>query len=114
MDSLAAASDACMIYITAGTGDEARVIARALVDEKLVACANILGPATSIYTWNGATEEAQEFVLICKTGRAMASQAAARAKALHSYATPCITVYDMAAAYPPYLQWIMTETGRAG
>jgi periplasmic divalent cation tolerance protein len=114
MDSLADAADACMVYITAGSAEEARTIALALVNEKLAACVNILGVATSIYTWKGATEEAQEIVMICKTRCSMAAAVAARVKALHSYDTPCITVYDMAAGFPPFLEWIATETRPGG
>jgi len=109
-DSLAATAKACMIYVTTGDMDEARKIAMALVSEKLVACVNILGPATSIYTWKGEVEEAQEIVLVCKTERAQADAVAARVKVLHSYEVPCITVYDMSAGYPPFLEWISEQT----
>jgi periplasmic divalent cation tolerance protein len=110
MDSLAAAQDACMIYVTVGSDTEARKIATALVSEKLAACVNILGPATSIYTWKGRMEEAQEVVMVCKTRRSQAQAAAARIKKLHSYEVPCIAVYGMEAGYPQFLDWIGAET----
>ncbi len=110
MDFLAATAKACMIYVTVGDMGEARKIAMALVTEKLVACVNILGSATSIYTWKGQVEEAQEFVLVCKTERLRAADVAARVKALHSYEVPCITAYDMTAGYPPFLEWISEQT----
>jgi periplasmic divalent cation tolerance protein len=113
MDSLAAAQDACMIYVTVGSDAEARKIASALVREKHAACVNILGQATSIYTWKGAMEEAQEIVMICKTRRSHAKAAAARIKELHGYEVPCIAVYEMAAGFPPFLAWIEAETGIA-
>ena len=99
-----------MIYVTAASRAEALIIARALVDEKLVACANILGDATSIYRWQGKVEEAQEIVLIAKTRRDLADKALERIKALHSYDVPCAVVYDMAAGLPDYLAWIDRET----
>jgi len=109
MNSLKGASDACMIYVTVGSEAEARTIATALVSEMRVACVNIL-PATSVYTWKGALEEAQEIVMICKTRHSLAESVAARIKELHSAEVPCITVYRMDAGYPPYLEWIAVET----
>ena len=100
----------CMIYVTSASRDEAMTIARALVNEKLVACVNVLGEATSIYQWQGNVEEAQEIVLIAKTRRALADKAVARIKALHSYDVPCAVIYDMAGGVPEYLAWIDRET----
>ena len=100
----------CMIYVTTGTHDEAVKIARALIEEKLAACANVLGPAHSIYRWQGKVEEAQEIVVIAKTRRDLADQAMARIKALHSFDNPCAVAYDVAAGLPDYLTWIDQET----
>ena len=99
-----------MIYVTAASHAEALKIARALVDEKLAACANVLGEATSIYRWQGKVEEAQELVLIAKTRRALADKAVERIKALHSYDEPCAVVYDITGGLPTYLAWIAQET----
>jgi periplasmic divalent cation tolerance protein len=55
------------VYATFADRDEASRIARAVVDERLAACANILAPCTSIYRWQGATEEAQEVPALFKT-----------------------------------------------
>ena len=100
----------CMIYVTAASNDEASKIARALVTEKLAACANILGPAQSIYRWQGKVEEAHEIVVIFKTRRDLADGALARIKTLHSYDVPCAVVYDISAGLPDYLAWLTTET----
>lgn len=99
-----------MIYVTASSKDEAMKIGLALVDEKLAACANVLGETTSIYRWQGKMEEAQEVVVIFKTRRDLADAAVARIKALHSYAVPCAVVYDAVAGLPEYLDWIARET----
>jgi periplasmic divalent cation tolerance protein len=101
-----AATGHCMIYVTAGSRDEALTLGHALVNEKLAACATVLGEATSIYRWQGKVDEAQEFVLIAKTRRALADKAVARIAALHTYDVPCAVVYDMAAGLPAYLAWI--------
>ncbi len=100
----------CMIYVTAGSRAEALQIARALVEERLAACANILGEVASIYRWQGKVEEAQEIVLIAKTKRSLAEKAIARIKALHSYDVPCAVAYNMTAGLPAYLDWIDGET----
>ncbi len=100
----------CMIYITSSSRAEAMTIARALVDEKLVACVNVLSEAISIYRWQGNVEEAQEIVLIAKTRRDLADIALARIKSLHSYDVPCAVIYDMVAGLPDYLAWIDRET----
>lgn len=110
MNSHTGAAQACMVYVTVGTDAEAKKIAATLVGERLVACVNVLGPATSIYTWKGVVEEAQEIVLICKTRRQLADAVIARVKALHSYEVPCIAVYGMEAGYQPFLDWIAAET----
>lgn len=86
------------------------MIAKALVSEKLAACANILGPAHSVYRWQGKVEEAQEIVVIFKTRRDLAEAALTRIKALHSYDVPCAVVYDISAGAPDYLAWINRET----
>ena len=99
-----------MVYFTVPSHTEAMTIARALVDEKLAACVNMLGEATSVCRWQGHVEEAQEIVLIAKTRRDLIDKTLARIKALHSYDIPCAVVYDMAAGLPDYLPWIDRET----
>ena len=81
-----------------------------MVDEKLAACANILGQAHSIYRWQGKVEEAQEVVVIAKTRRDLVDKVMARIQALHSYDMPCAVAYDIAAGLPGYLAWIDQET----
>ncbi len=100
----------CMIYLAAGSREEAMRIARTLVEEKLVACANVLGEGTSVYRWQGKVEESAETFVIAKTRKDLADKALARVQALHSYEVPCAVAYDMAAGLPPYLAWIDAET----
>ena len=100
----------CMIYATAGSPEEAQSLAKALVDEKLVACVNIIHSATSVYRWNGKTESERESILIAKTTIDQRKNAISRLHALHSYETPCIVSYDMADGMPDYLAWVAGET----
>jgi len=101
------------VYITTPDRDTALVIARALVEEKLAACANILGPITSIYRWEGKVHEEGEVALIAKTDAARAEALIARAKALHPYQVPCIVAWPIVAGFEPYLDWISAESNSA-
>ena len=101
-------SGAIFVYVTCASREEARLIARALVDERLVACAN-LRPHESIYRWNGAVESAEEWGLVLKTTAAAWERVASRVNALHSYKCPCIVALPVAAGHAPFLDWIRGE-----
>lgn len=100
----------CMLYVTAASKEEALRIGRALVTERLVACANVIPGMQSVYRWQGVVEEAEETVLIAKTRANLAEEVVARVKALHSYDVPCAVVYGMANGLPAYLDWIDAST----
>jgi periplasmic divalent cation tolerance protein len=97
------------IYITVPDHETALRIARVLVEERLAACANILGPITSIYWWDGKLNEEGEVALIAKTTQEQLSALIARVKAIHPYQVPCIVAWPIAAGHQPYLDWISAE-----
>ncbi|MFN3943805.1 MAG: divalent-cation tolerance protein CutA [Allosphingosinicella sp.] len=99
------------IYATFGSADEARRIARTLIEEGLAACANILAPCHSIYRWQGAIEEAAEHAAIFKTSAAAAERALARIAELHSYDVPAAVLWPIERALPAYAEWVTGETG---
>ncbi|HLH23257.1 MAG TPA: divalent-cation tolerance protein CutA [Chloroflexota bacterium] len=101
--------DAVVVYITAGSPEEAAALARALVAERLAACVNRL-PVESVYRWQGQIEEASEVLLIVKTRRARLDALAARVQALHSYTVPEMIALPVVAGWPPYLQWLADES----
>ena len=105
-------SDLRLVYITAGSAEEAATIGRALVEERLAACVNILPGMRSIYRWQGAIESADEAVLIAKTRSALVTALVARVRQLHSYDVPCAVVYDMTDGLPAYLDWIDVSTSQ--
>ncbi|GAB4409202.1 MAG: divalent-cation tolerance protein CutA [Bacteroidia bacterium] len=102
--------EARMIYITCRDQAEARTIGRAMVSERLAACANILSGMSSVYRWEGALVEDQECVLILKTRAVLVPTLIERACALHSYEVPCVLALPVEAGNPAYVQWIETET----
>ncbi|HYD32378.1 MAG TPA: divalent-cation tolerance protein CutA [Azospirillaceae bacterium] len=101
------------VYITAGSVDEARRIGRALVEERLAACVNLLPGMTSIYPWEGRIEEGGEVVMIAKTRAELFDPLAARVRALHSYTVPCIIELPLGRGNPAYLDWLVAETAEA-
>ena len=102
-----------MLYVTAGDGDEAARIGRTLVEERLVACANVFPGVRSIYRWEGAVRDEGEAVLIAKTMADRAEAATARIKALHSYDLPCVVVVPISGGNTDFLDWVERETGAA-
>lgn len=99
-----------MVYITAPDLDVARRIAQALVEERLVACANILPGMESFYRWRGTVQNEREVVLVAKTRLALFDALMARVVALHPYEVPCIVSLPVKQGYEPFLRWIDTET----
>ena len=98
------------VYAVFGSDEEARRIARLVVEERLAACANILAPCHSIYRWQGKIEEAAEVPAIFKTAAETAPKLVARIAALHSYEVPAIAVWPIEEAIPAYAEWVKAET----
>ena len=97
------------VYATFGSDEEARRLARVLVEERLAACANVLAPCHSIYRWQGKVEEAEEVPVLFKTAAAGARRLIARIGALHSYDVPAAVAWPIAAALPAYAEWVADE-----
>jgi periplasmic divalent cation tolerance protein len=99
-----------MLYITAGSRDEAKTIGRVLVEERLAACANIIDGMESIYRWQDKLTEAREAVLIVKTRADFVARVTERVKALHSYSVPCVVALPILDGNAAYLDWLAAET----
>lgn len=95
-----------LLYVTAGTKDEALTIADALIEEYLVACANIIDGVMSVYRWEGKVQHDQEAVLIAKTATFRLDAAIRRVRELHSYDCPCIVAIPIEDGNPAFLEWI--------
>ncbi|MBM3569238.1 MAG: divalent-cation tolerance protein CutA [Alphaproteobacteria bacterium] len=99
-----------MGYVTCASRDEALRIGRALVEERLAACVNIVDGMTALYRWQGKIEQGSEAILILKTRAAQVSALTARIKALHSYSVPCVVTWPLTQGNPDFLAWVETET----
>ena len=102
--------DLILVYMTAASHEEAARIGRALVDERLAACVNILDGMTSIYRWEGAVEEAREVAFIAKTRAELFDRLSARVHELHSYQVPCVIELRVGRGNPAYLDWLRDGT----
>jgi periplasmic divalent cation tolerance protein len=99
-------TDKRIVLCTAGSEEEARKIARHLVEQRLAACVNIVPQIESIYRWQGNVDSAREWLLLIKTTVERFSDVRDAIRGLHSYELPeCISinVEDGSAAY---LEWI--------
>ena len=106
----AAARDFRIVFVMAANEGEAGRIAQALVEERLVACVNIVGPVRSIYRWRGAIENADEYLLLMKAPMRHFSKLERRVRELHSYEVPEIIAVTIAAGSKPYLAWLADST----
>lgn len=98
------------IYMTASTREEALRIGRALVEEGLAACCNLLGETTSIYRWKGEIHEDPEVAFIAKTTADLLPALTERVASLHSYECPCVVALPIDGGYGPFLDWLADAT----
>ena len=99
-------SDLRLVYITAGSMEEARLIGEALVAKQLAACVNLIDGMTSIYRWQGEIQRDTETVLIAKTTEHQIISLIDQVKALHSYECPCIVSLPIDSGNAEFLDWI--------
>jgi periplasmic divalent cation tolerance protein len=101
-----ATPEAILLYVTCSSLDEAERIARAIVEQQLAACANIIPGMVSWYQWQGRLERGEEYVLICKSAPRAQSALITAIQQLHSYSVPCIVVVPIIGGLSSYVQWI--------
>lgn len=99
-------TDTKLVFTSTGSHEEARSIARALVERRLAACVNIVPQIESIYRWRENVDETQEWLLVIKTTSSAFERVRDAVKELHSYELPeciCLPIED---GSPGYLSWI--------
>ena len=103
-------SEYTLILTTAGSQEEARKIARALVERRLAACVNIVPGVESVYRWKDKVESAPEWLLVIKTAVAAFDRVRDTIKELHSYELPECIAISIEGGSAEYLAWLGETT----
>ena len=104
------ASELVLALSTAPDAEQAERIARALVEERLIACANLVPGLTSVYRWRGELQVEPEVLLVMKTRRALVPRLKERLPRLHPYEVPELVVSPIVEGLEPYCGWVREET----
>jgi periplasmic divalent cation tolerance protein len=104
-------SDAIVVFMTAPKADEARRIAKELVERQLAACVQILPEIESVYRWNGEVQRDTEILILAKTTAAQFDDLERAVREMHSYDTPEIVAVPMAHVSEPYRAWLADNVG---
>jgi periplasmic divalent cation tolerance protein len=98
-----------LVYMTAGSLEEARSLAKDIIEARLAACVNYWQNIASVYRWEEALCEEQEVVMIIKTTDAKYEELCSFVESHHSYAIPCILKLGIDAANAAYANWLREE-----
>ena len=98
------------VYATFPSAEEAQRIGRVLVEERLAACVNVLGPCQSIYRWQGKVEEAEEVAAIFKLAAGRSELAVKRITELHSYEVPAVVVWPIEQVSEDFRRWVLENS----
>ena len=107
---MSSAEEVRVVLVTAPDAETGERIARALVEERLIACANVVPGIRSIYRWQGRVAEDAEVLLVLKTRASRCEALAARVKALHPYELPEVIALPVADGSEAYLDWVVAES----
>jgi periplasmic divalent cation tolerance protein len=107
-------ADAIEVHVTMPGTEQATALARALVDEGLAACVNIVPGVRSIYRWEGKIEESDEVLCLIKTRPEIFERLRRRIVELHPYEVPEILSFAVDAGSPAYLDWVRAATAGSG
>lgn len=105
-----------LMYSTWPDRVSAQAAATTLLEENLIACANILAPMTSVYEWQGEVKQDTEVPVLFKTDAAMAERVCQRLMTLHPYEEPAILCLSVEAAGSSraFAQWVKAQIGEPG
>lgn len=98
-----------VVIMTATNSEEAFKIVHCLLNEKLIACANIVGPVSSLFWWEGKIDKASEFLVFMKSHENLFERLAGRVKEIHSYEVPEVIALPIKKGLPSYLDWLSTS-----
>jgi periplasmic divalent cation tolerance protein len=103
-------TDCIQVFTTMDKEEDARKLAGLLVEKQLAACAQILGPISSIYRWKGKIEEAKEWLCIIKSRRSLFEILEKTIRSAHPYEVPEIIALPIESGSMDYLNWLRDET----
>ena len=106
-----AETDVVTVLMTAPGAEVAETVVCGLLDERLVACGNVIPGAVSLYRWEGRVHRDEEVVVILKTLRRLVPRVLERAGELHPYDVPELLVQDVTDCSRAYLKWVGKECG---
>jgi periplasmic divalent cation tolerance protein len=106
------AADVVVVLVTVADEQEGAALATALVEAKLAACGNVVGPIRSIYRWEDAVQDASEYLLLLKARRADLAALERRVGELHSYDVPEVLALPVIGGSAAYLAWVGEVTSR--
>jgi periplasmic divalent cation tolerance protein len=109
---MTASDDVRVVLMTAPDAEVGARLARALVEERLAACVNVVPGVRSIYRWEGRIQDDAEVLLIAKTRADRCDELAARVRALHPYALPEVLALAASDGSLEYLAWVAAEVTR--
>ena len=95
-----------VVLVTTPSREEAENVAQKLLEKRLIACANIVGPISSHFHWGGKLERAEEFLILMKSRVDLFEALSLQVKSLHSYKVPEIIALPVAAGSKNYLDWL--------
>ena len=98
-----------VVITTTSNKKEAVKIVRSLLKERLIACANIVGPVSSLFWWQGKIDEENEFLVFMKSQKSLFKRLSERVTEIHSYDVPEIIALPIIEGSPPYLEWLKTS-----
>jgi periplasmic divalent cation tolerance protein len=104
-------SPVIVVFTTAPSAEVAESIGRTLVEERLVACANLVPGVTSVFRWKGEVSREAEILVVLKTTTARLGTLRRRLVELHPYDIPEMLALDVRGGHAPYLEWVRAEVG---
>ncbi len=102
-------SEYIQVLTTVGSREKAEEIAKKLLNARLAACIQIIGPVKSIYWWKGVIEDSQEWICLVKTKAEMYNEVEKMIKNIHDYEVPEIIAIPVIHGYETYLEWLISE-----
>ena len=104
-------TDKIVVFTACESSEEAKKLARHLVETRVAACVNIIPGAFSVFRWEGKVDEASEWLLIVKTTRARLDDLKVELRRIHSYSVPEVVAVPIVDGSEDYLEWVDREVG---